>query len=233
MVGVPRRGKRRGRVRRGPAFAGLVALAALAPGCRPASTICPLDAHCAAPASSATPLSQTRRLLYEPVDVAYVRRHGDGDGTPALATLGSGDGALLLLRFSIDLPPEPGIVEAFVLLERAADVDADPGDVILRAARVTQPWDSRSVSWALRPRVELVDGPPTAVRSGTQSLVRLGVLDLARRWLRRGRDEFGIAVQADGPGSAGVTFALAAGGGSVQSDGDVAERGPRLELYVK
>jgi hypothetical protein len=124
-------------------------------------------------------------------------------------------------------------VEAFVLLERAADIDADPGDVVLRAGRVTQPWDSRSVSWALRPRVEAVDGPPTGVRPGTKSLVRVGVLDLARRWLRRGRDEFGIAVQADGEGSAGVTFALAAGAGLSQSDGDVPDHGPRLELYVK
>lgn len=199
---------------------GLVALAALAPGCRPAPTICALGAHCVASASSATPLSQTRRLLYEPVDVAYVRRASDAERTPSLATLGSGDGALLLLRFSIDLPPDPRIVDAFVLLERAADVDADPGEVILRAARVTQPWDSRSVSWALRPRVESVDGSRTGVRPGAKSLVRVGVLELARRWLRRGRDEFGIAVEADGQGSAGVTFALA-------------DRGPRLELYVK
>ena len=69
----------------------------------------PQDAAILAP----SPLSQTRRLLYDPVDVGYVRRHAGPEGTPALATLGSGDGALVLLRFSIDLPPEPHIVAAF------------------------------------------------------------------------------------------------------------------------
>lgn len=188
-----------------------------------------------APSSSVapSPLAQTRRLLYEPVDVGWVHRHAGSEGTPALATLGSGDGALLLLRFSIDLPPEPHIVAAFVLLERATNVDSQPGAIALRAARVTQPWDSRWVSWALQPRLDELGEPLTRVEPAAGSLVRVEVRDLVRRWLRRGRDEFGIAVEADGPPRAGMTFALVPGPGSSTDDGAVAYQGPRLELYVK
>ncbi len=188
-----------------------------------------------APSSSATPspLSQTRRLLYEPVDVAFVRRHAGPEGTPALVTLGTGDGALVLLRFSIDLPPEPHIVEAFVLLERATNVDAEPVPIALHAARVAEAWDGRWVSWALQPRLDESGGALTRVEPAGGRLVRIDVRDLVQRWRKRGRDEFGIAVESDAPHNAGMTFALAAGPASSDGEGPVAYQGPRLELYVK
>jgi|HubBroStandDraft_1064217.scaffolds.fasta_scaffold01747_9 hypothetical protein len=224
MAGGPRRGK-----------TAVVVLGSVLAGCRPAPTVCASEGGCVAPSSSAapSPLSQTRRLLYDPVAVGYVRRHAGPEGTPALATLGSGDGALLLLRFSIDLPPEPHIVAAFVLLERATNVDDEPRAIDLRAARVTQAWDSRWVSWALQPRLDELGEPLTRVEPAAGSLVRVEVRKLVRRWLRRGRDEFGIAVEADAPRRAGMTFALAPGPGSSEGDGPAAYQGPRLELYVK
>jgi hypothetical protein len=165
--------------------------------------------------------------------MAYVRRGSGAQGTPLLATLGAADGSLLLLRFSIDLPPEPRIVEAFVLLDRATIVDADPASVTLRAARITQPWDGRSVSFAEQPHVDEVRGPLTLVRASAGSQVRVGVRDLVKRWARRGRDEFGIAVEAEGPKAAGVTVALVPTSGAADRGGAMQYSGPRLELYVK
>lgn len=213
-----------------------LALATSLWGCPPAPRVCASEGGCLAPASSSvpSPLSQTSRLLFEPVDVGYVRRHGGPEGTPALATLASGDGALLLLRFAIDLshlPPEPHVVEAFVLLERSMAVDAQPGAITLRAARIAQSWDSRSVSWLHQPNLDPSSGPWTRVQPASGPIVRVDVGDIVRRWLKRGRGEFGLAVEAEGPSGAGMTFALVAG--SPQGESAVAVQGPRLELYVK
>ena len=235
MAGGPRRGKLRCRRCRGTGVVVIVALAVALGGCRPPPTVCASEGGCLAPSSSAapSPLAQTRRLLYEPVDVAFVRRHAGPEGTPALVTLGSGDGALLLLRFSLDLPPEPQIVEAFVLLERAMNVDAEPVPIALHAARVVEAWDGRWVTWAHQPRLDELGGPITRVEPAGGSLVRVDVRDLVQRWRKRGRDEFGIAVESAAPRRAGVTFALAPGPASSEGEGSVAYQGPRLELYVK
>jgi hypothetical protein len=157
-------------------------------------------------------------LLFDPVDMAYVSRRTSVPSVPQFATLGAGDGAVMLLRFSIELPPEARILEAFILLDRATNVDSAPGVVTLHAARITERWESRSVTYAQRPRVDESGALPTRVQFAGGPEVRIDVGPLARRWLRRGRDEFGIEVEAEGPGEPGVTFALAA---------------PRLELYVK
>jgi hypothetical protein len=181
-----------------------------------------------------SPLAQTRRLLFEPVDAAYVRRHASFAGTPAFATLGSRDDGRLLLRFAIELPPESHVVEAFVILERATAVDAEPVPITLRAGRVTESWDGRSVDWAHPPHVEDLAEPLTRWAPGAGPLVRINVRDLVRRWLRRGRDEFGIAVSADGPSDAAVTFVLLPSSGPADGESPMAASlGPRLELYVK
>lgn len=163
-----------------------------------------------------------------------MRRYHGPEGTPVLATLGSGDGALLLLKFAVDLshlPPEPRIVAAFVLLERSTAVDAQPGAILLRGSRVAEPWDSRSVSWGLQPHVDPSTGPRTRVLPSSGTLVRVEVSELVRQWLKRSRDEFGVAVEADGPSGAGMTFALVPG--PPEAENEVALQGPRLELYVK
>ena len=198
---------------------GLLVLANVACARAEPSALCMGEADCVARARAVPATS--RRLLYDPVDVAYVSRRSGNAGTPAFATLGADDGAAVLLRFSIELPPEARILEAFILLDRATRVDAVPGVVTLRAGRITQAWDSRSVSFAQQPRVEETGGLPTRVPFGGGSQVRLDVSALVRRWLRRGRDEFGIEVEADGPGQPGMTLDLAA------------SSGPHLELYVK
>jgi hypothetical protein len=167
-------------------------------------------------------------LLFSPVDEAYIRR-GDAPGRPPeSATLGRRGGALLLLRFAIDLPPEANVIEAYLLLERAPDVDADPTPITLHVERVTEPWDGRSVSWARQPHLDEIGAPIASVRlpSGRRDM-RLDVRSLVQRWARRSRDEFGIAVVAQGESATGVTLVMVPGPSASEA------AGPRLELYVK
>ncbi len=167
--------------------------------------------HGAAPA-----IATARRVLYEPVDVAYIRP-GDGVAGGGLATLGRGDGALALLRFSVPLPPEASVVEAYLLLERATDVDANPTPVTLHVVRVVDPWVAASMSWARQPRVEEVGASESRVTASAGAVVRLEMRGLVERWRRRSKDEMGIAIVAEGRSATGLAFELP----------------PRLELYVK
>jgi hypothetical protein len=182
--------------------------------------------RCVAQGATAA-IDSGRRLIFAPVDIAYLR--ADGDGRDAVtATLGGAHdaGAVVLVRFSIALPPETNVLEAYLLLDRATDIDADPGAVALHACRVTDPWDSRSVSWARQPRVEDAGSPVTRLSRSAGPMVRLEVHDIVRRWRRRTGVDEGIAVTAEGKAAVGLAFALAPAPGSGRA-------GPRLELYVK
>ena len=158
------------------------------------------------------------------MEVGYVSRAG-GPGIPAIAPLGKGDGALALLRFSVPLPVEATVLEAYVLLERVSDVDCDPSPIALHVARVSGRWDERSLSWARQPHVEEIGSPVTRVLPASGSVVRLDVRDLVARWRRQSRDDLGLAIVADGGSPTGIAFALA--------PSPSRRRGPRLELYVK
>ena len=187
---------------------------------------------------AAVAISTARRVLYDPVEVGYVRRGGEPE-LPAIAALGRGDGGLAFLRFSVPLPPETGVVEAYLLLDRVTDVDSDPEPIALHAVRVIDPWDERSLSWAVQPRVEEVGSPVTRVLPASGALVRLDVRVLVERWQHRRGSDFGLAVVTDAPGGAphgrGMAFALApSGGGWGEARArDVGARAPRLELYLR
>jgi hypothetical protein len=233
--------------------------------------MCAQESDCGAQAScvagrcvahGATPaIDSARRLLFTPVDVGYVAR-GDGARGATLATLGrAGEPSAVFLRFSVPLPPETTVLEAYVLLERAG-VDADPVPIVLHAARVTTAWDGPRLSWATQPQVEEIGSPVTRVSPGAGPLVRLDVRDLVQRWRKRGRDELGLAVVTDGESVTGVAFALSPVDGARDRDdpvlapqgtsapvpspfesraaspstvGDPRRQlgGPQLELYVK
>ena len=254
-------------------------LALLAVHCVPPPRMCAQEADCGSQAScvagrcvarGATPaIDSARRLLFAPVDVGYVRGSGDGrDGADgrdsAVATLGrAGTPAVAFLRFEVRLPPEATVLEAYVLLERATDVDADPVPVPLHAARIVTAWDGRSLSWARQPHLEEVGAPVTRVMPGAGPFVRLDVRELVQRWRRRERDDLGVAVLADDETPTGVALALAPSDSARDRDDPVlgahqgpapaqspslfeprvavtsaAEPrrqhvGPRLELYVK
>lgn len=190
-------------------------------------------------------VDSARRLVVRPVDIGYVRR-GDGPsgGTlPMLVALGR-DGGKLFLRFSVVLPPAASVVEAYVILRRAAVVDDDPIPVSLHATRIVEPWGGGSVSWAMQPRVAETRLPSTVVEPGGTPLVRLDVRDLVRHWPRHDPADQGIAIVADHETRTGTTFALSAAG-SVEPSwlGEPAGRGgfssvgpdvePYLELYVR
>jgi hypothetical protein len=227
---------------------------------------CGAQASCVAGrcvAHGATPAIDTaRRLLFFPVDLAYVRSDADARDATA-ATLGGvrDQGAIVLLRFSAPVPAEANVLEAYLVLERAIDVEPDPTPIALHAARIVDPWDGRSVSWARQPRVEEVGAPVTRVSPAAGPLVRLDVRALMQRWRRRTGKDFGVAVVAEGKSFTGMAFALvpAAGGpyepilapippAATQAPSpfeppaappsSVAEPrrqlvGPRLEFYVK
>jgi hypothetical protein len=207
-------------------------------------------------------IDTARRLLFFPVDLAYMRRDANlRDATTATLGRARDGGAVVFLRFSVALPPEANVLEAYLVLERAIDIDADPTPVAMRAVRIVDPWDGRTASWARQPRVEEVGAPVTRVSPVSGPLVRLDVRALVQRWRRRGAEDFGVAVAADEESSTGIAFALvpavgakydpnlatveplappgqssleshAASPSSVaQPGGEVA--GPRLELYLK
>ena len=69
---------------------------------------------------AAVAISTARRMLYDPVEIGYVRRGGPPE-LPAIASLGRSDGALAFLRFSVPLPPDAGVVEAYLLLDRVTE----------------------------------------------------------------------------------------------------------------
>jgi hypothetical protein len=181
--------------------------------------------------------ADSRRLLFEPCDVAFVEAaagSGSRSDVPPVGTLGSADDAYVLLRFSVDLPPDAQVLQAYVLLERASGGEALSSEVDLGASRITERWSSASVAWADRPRFGPASGQTHVARAAGR-LTRVDVRDLVTGWARRRRDEFGIAIHGAGGSHRGVAFALRAGpaaGASEQDDGGT-YAGPRLELYVK
>ncbi len=161
-------------------------------------------------------VDSARRLVFRPVDVAYVMS-GDGASGGALPTvfpLGR-DGAKLFLRFAVAVPPPASIVEAYVVLRRSSAVDDDPAAVSLHATRIVDAWSGGSVSWAIQPRTTDARSPSTLVEPGASPLVRIDVRELVRHWARRDPTDHGIAVVADNETRTGTTFALSSiGGGS-------------------
>jgi|CZKU01.1.fsa_nt_gi hypothetical protein len=190
------------------AFASLAATGPL--GCVRPLRMCTMSGDCGALSScvagrcvthGAVPaIATAHRMLFEPVELGYVRRDRDGareaPAAPAVATLGPGGGRVFM-RFAVPIAPEVTIVEAYVLVDRILSVDADPAPIAVHLARVADPWDSRSLSWALQPRIEELGSPVTRVLPSAGAVVRLDARLLVERWrLRRRSDELGIAIVA-------------------------------------
>jgi hypothetical protein len=136
-------------------------------------------------------------------------------------------GAVLYLRFSVPLPKDANVLEAYLLLDRSESVDVDPQAITLHAARIVEPWDGRFVSWLDQPRVEDTRSPSTTV-TPSRELVRVDVRDLVLRWRAHDPRDQGIALLAEGASKTGLVFALTA-----TTEGAAERLGPRLELYVK
>lgn len=159
-----------------------------------------------------------RRLLFAPVDLAYLApgEPPQGGSIPAVVTLGRESDARLLAKFDVPLSEGATIVEAYLLLPVAEGVDVDPAGsspLYLHALRIVDPWDSRSVRWSMQPRTVEVHAPATKVTAAGRPLVRLDVRDIVARWPRREKDDDGIAVVATtgsvGSRGPGVAFGMA------------------------
>jgi hypothetical protein len=202
---------------------------------------------------------RARRMVVAPVEEARLSPGDTRGQLPAVVTLGRARdaGAMLLLRFAVDLPPGVAVMGAYVLLDRVPTAGSDDAEVALHTARIAEPWTLGSLSWGRAPRIEAARSPGRLV-GGSRGTVRLDVRALVERWARHDPGDQGIAVLADRVTPTGVAFALEDGVGddapdvpSVRSPGPPAlytvaaytdpaheshgapPRGPRLELYVR
>lgn len=185
-----------------------------------------------------------KRLVVRPVDLAYVSA-GRGEGAPPPVVVLGKDGAMLLLRFELSLPPGANVAEAYLVLHRAKVVDDDPAPISLHVTRIVEAWDGRSTSWARQPRLAETRAPVTTVEPFGPTLVRLDVRDLVRRWARRDPTDQGLAVVADQESPMGTTFALTAVGSERSPGTDLGfgpdrlrtapspDVEPYLELYLR
>lgn len=202
-------------------------------------------------------VDNARRWVVPPSDLAFVKR-GDSasDGSlPPLFALGRSSG-VLFLRFSVALPANANVIEAYVCLRRATVVDDDPAPISLHANRIIDSWEGRSTSWAYQPRVREARTPATLVEPGGPGLVRIDVRDLVRQWAKRDPRDQGVAIVAENESRTGTTFALTSVGadrgatlasldvGGPSSEGrnrtaspastvSAPDVGPYLELYVR
>ena len=157
-------------------------------------------------------IQNARRVLVEPVDVAYLRRGASATGgeLPAIFTLGRrADGeALLFLRFRVPIAKDAKILEAYLILERTDAVDSDPTPITLHASRIVDSWDGRSISWARQPRIEETRSPSTTIDPSGRMMIRLDVRELVQHWRLHEKNDQGIAVVADNASPTGMAFAL-------------------------
>jgi hypothetical protein len=174
------------------------------------------------------------RIVAEPTELAYLRP-GDpaGAGVPSIVTLGREDGARLLLRFDVPVSSESSVVEAYLLLSRSDEVDSDPVPIALHASRIVDPWDARSISWAMQPHVEDTRSPATFVTGSGRGIVRIDVKDLVSRWPEHSPTDQGLAIAADNTSPTGMAFALASDATSSLPGHSLAAASPRLEIYLR
>ena len=202
------------------------------------------DAGRVIPPMISSPL--VRRVVASPTDIAYVSSHAGAtpsDLPPVLILGRKGDAAALLLRFAVPIAEEESVVEAYVLLDRAAVVESDPNPISLHAARIIDAWDGRSISFERQPRWEETGSPGTIVSGSGRPLVRIDVRDLVTHWKARDPRDQGVVVVADDVSRTGMAFAAASSvldqgptsmlGSSSEEGATWAAAPPRLELYLR
>lgn len=207
--------------------------------CAPRARLCTATSECAAGNACVAGRCQlekptvkpavdsARRIVVRPVDMAVV---ASGDraskgALPPIFALGR-DSAKLFLRFSVALPVNANVIEAYVVLRRSPIVDDDPAPISLHATRIEEAWSGGSVSWAMQPRMSETRTPSTLVEPSGTPLVRMDVREIVKHWAKHDPHDQGVAIVAENDTRTGTTFAISGGG----ADRDVE---PYLELYVR
>ena len=143
--------------------------------------------------------------------------------TPEVVGFGGGSSGVLLLRFAEVVVP-PDLVEAYVILRRAAGTDAPTAPVVLGAHRIEEEWDPLHLVGSRPPRMTDVLGPETRILPVSGEVVRIDVRSLVAGWTKKRLDDQGIAIVAHESPSP-LYLALVPARGTVQ--------GPVLELYAR
>lgn len=210
--------------------------AASAPlACTPRPSMCSGVAECGArgacvagrcQSDAGTPqVEQSTRYVSEPVDIACIDDDDTTSGiSPSSCNVGRPHAARLLLRFSVSLSDQAEIVEAYVLLHRAPDRDADPSPFSLHASRIVGGWNGAEVTAATLPPFAPARSADTRV--DRSDIIRVDVRDIVKQWRRKDPADRGLVLESSGGHGAGMHLAIAP-----SSSG--AARGPVLELYVK
>jgi hypothetical protein len=130
--------------------------------------------------------------------------------------------AVLYLRFAPVWASAARVDSAFLLLEPLPETPASTADVLVRALRVEESWDARTLSFLHQPKLGLPSSRAWA-RSRPPSMLRIDVTNIIRYQHEHTIAALGIAVKASGGGGHGAAFATGSALGSP----------PRLELYVR
>jgi hypothetical protein len=170
-------------------------------------------------------VEQATRYVSEPVDIACIDDDDTTSGAaPASCNMGRPGGARLLLRFSVPLSEQADVVEAYVLLHRAPDRDADPAPFSLHASRIVGDWNGAQVTAATLP--PFMPTLSATTRVDRSDLIRVDVRDVVRQWRRKDPADRGLVLESVGGHGTGMHVAIAPSPSG-------AARGPVLELYVK
>ncbi len=217
--------------------------------------MCVSASECASPAmcvagrcqAKGTPIiahPAIRRVVLRPVEMAYVSRADTSGRVPREFVLGREADTVLLMRFDAQaVTPADRVVEAYVLLDRAPRVDADPTPFSLHAERVVQAWDARSITWPRQPALQEERSPATVVTGSGRPTIRIDVRSIVDHWKNHDPRDQGIGIVAATTSATGMAFASVATGmepfDAPQSyvPGDTSRlewmpSGPRLELYL-
>lgn len=216
----------------------LLAFPLVAGGCVPRARLCTASSECAGgnacvagrcqleKATVKPAVDSARRLVLRPVDMAVVAHSSDGAIPPIFSLGRDAAPAKLLLRFSVALPSNATIIEAYVVLRKSTVVDDDPEPISLHATRIEETWTGGSVSWAIQPRTSEIRAPSTVVEAAGSPVVRMDVREIVKHWAKHDPTDQGIAILAENETRSGTTFAISGSG----ADRDVE---PYLELYVR
>jgi len=166
-------------------------------------------------------ISAVKRLVFRPIDTAYLAPNlpAPEGSIPSVIVLGKDEAARFFLRFEARIDEKANIVEAYLLLPRAQNVDSDPTPISMHVLRVIDAWDSRTIRWSQQPRTQDTGSPATVVTVAGRPMVRLDVRELVARWPRRDPDENGLAVVASQTSATGTAIAIG--------------EGVALEVYLK